>query len=76
MYGVTHVVTIDGHSIFIPAGSTMPIKYNKTIYGRIFRYIFLKLTNILSEGKAFDNQIRPTVILQNAFFQEKRGFQK
>ena len=37
MYGVTHVVAIDGHSRFIPAGSTMPIKNNKTIYERIFR---------------------------------------
>ena len=37
MYGVTHVVAIDGHSRFIPAGSTMPVKNNKTIYERIFR---------------------------------------
>ena len=29
MYGVTHVVAIDGHSRFIPAGSTMPIKITK-----------------------------------------------
>ena len=37
MYGITHVVAIDGHSRFIPAGSTMPVKNNKTIYERIFR---------------------------------------
>ena len=37
MYGVTHVVAIDGHSRFIPTGSTMPIKNNKTIYKRTFR---------------------------------------
>ena len=37
MYGVIHVVAIDGHSRFIPAGSTMPIKNNQTIYEKIFR---------------------------------------
>ena len=37
MYGVTHFVAIDGHSRFIPTGSTMPIKNNKTIYKRTFR---------------------------------------
>ena len=37
MYRVTHVVPIDGHSRFIPAGSTMPIKNNETIYEKIFR---------------------------------------
>ena len=37
MYGVTHVVATDGHSRFLPAGSTMSIKNNQTIYERIFR---------------------------------------
>ena len=37
MYGVTHVVAIDGHSRFIPARLTMPIKNNLTIYERVFR---------------------------------------
>ena len=37
IYGVTHVVATDGHSRFIPAGSTMSIKDNQTIYERIFR---------------------------------------
>ena len=37
MYGVTHVIAIDGHSRFIPAGSTVTIKNNKTIYERSFR---------------------------------------
>ena len=28
MYGVTHVVAIDGHSIFIAGTYTMPVKNN------------------------------------------------
>ena len=36
MYGVTQVIAIDGHSRFIPTGSTKPIKNNKTIHERIF----------------------------------------
>ena len=32
MYGVTHVAAIDGHSRFIVAISTMPVKNNVAIY--------------------------------------------
>ena len=39
MYGVVHVVAIDGHSRFIVAGTTMPTKNNVKIYKNIYRYI-------------------------------------
>ena len=39
MYGVVHVVAIDGHSRFIVAGTTMPVKNNVKIYKYIHRYI-------------------------------------
>ena len=32
MYGATHVAAIDGHSRFVVAGTTMPVKNNSTIY--------------------------------------------
>jgi len=35
MYGVTHVAAIDGHSRYILATSTMPIKNNIVIYDDI-----------------------------------------
>jgi len=38
MYGVTHVIAIDGHSRFIVGGITIPIKNNLLIYGDIYRY--------------------------------------
>ena len=37
MYGVTHVIAIDGHSRFIVAHSTMPIKNNAIIYDEVYR---------------------------------------
>ncbi|XP_066930020.1 uncharacterized protein [Clytia hemisphaerica] len=37
MYGVTHVAAIDGHSRFVVATSTMPVKNNLTIYREIYR---------------------------------------
>ena len=37
MYGVTHVVAIDGHSRFILANSIMPVKNNVIIYDEIYR---------------------------------------
>jgi len=36
MYGATHVIGIDGHSRFIVACKTMPIKNNKIIYEHIY----------------------------------------
>ena len=43
-YGVTHVAAIDGHSRFVVAHSTMPIKNNGVIYSDIYKevsfYIF------------------------------------
>ena len=38
MYGVTHVAAIDGHSRFIVAASTMPVKSNRLIYDTVYRY--------------------------------------
>ena len=45
MYGVTHVLEIDGHSRFITAFSKMPIKNNAIIYDEVYRYIFYSLEN-------------------------------
>ena len=39
MYGVVHVVAIDGHNRFIVAGTTMPAKNNVKIYKYMYRYI-------------------------------------
>ena len=43
MYGVTHVLAIDGHSRFITAFSTMPIKSNAMIYDEVYRYVFYSM---------------------------------
>ena len=37
MYGCTHVLAIDGHSRFIVANSTMPVKNNLRIYDEVYR---------------------------------------
>lgn len=37
MYGVTHVVAVDGFSKKIVAHSTMPIKNNLIIYEEVYR---------------------------------------
>ena len=37
MYGVTHVAAIDGHSRFVVAGTTIPVKSNLTIYREIYK---------------------------------------
>ena len=37
MYETTHVVTIDAHSRFVVAASTLPIKKNVVIYDQIYR---------------------------------------
>lgn len=37
MFGVTHVVAVDGFSKKVVAHSTMPIKNNLTIYEDVFR---------------------------------------
>ncbi|KAI3359386.1 hypothetical protein L3Q82_002888 [Scortum barcoo] len=41
MYGVTHVVAIDGFSSKVVAHSTMPIKNNLTIYKDVYRHAVL-----------------------------------
>lgn len=37
MYGVTHVVAIDGHSRYVVAAFTMPVKNNVVIYEHVYR---------------------------------------
>ena len=37
MYGVTHMVAIDGHSRFVVAASKLPIKNNIVYYDQIYR---------------------------------------
>ena len=39
MYGVTHVVAIDGHFLFIAGAYTIPVKSNLVIYEEVFRYV-------------------------------------
>ena len=36
MYGVTHVIAIDGHSRFIAGHTTMPVKNNIIIYDEVY----------------------------------------
>jgi hypothetical protein len=40
MFGVTHVLAIDGYSSKIVAWSTMPIKNNLVIYDEVYRLVF------------------------------------
>ena len=39
MYGVVHVVAIDGHSRFITCGAAMPMKSNKVIHAEAYKFI-------------------------------------
>ena len=39
MFGVTHVIAVDGHSKKIVANATMPIKNNLTIYEQVYRSV-------------------------------------
>ena len=38
MYGATHIAAIDGHSRFVVACATMPIKNNEAIYEQVYRF--------------------------------------
>ena len=40
IYGVVHVVAIDGYSRYITFGATMPRKNNKVIYAEVYRLFF------------------------------------
>lgn len=40
MYGVTHVIAVDGYSAKIVGYTTLPIKNNLSIYGNVYRYFF------------------------------------
>ena len=40
MFGVTHVIAIDGYSSYIVGYSTMSRKNNLTIYADVYRYVF------------------------------------
>ena len=39
MYGVVHIVAIDGHSHYIMGEATMLRKNNKVIYASVYRFI-------------------------------------
>lgn len=39
MFGVTHVVAVDGYSSKIVANATMPIKNNLIIYEQVYRWV-------------------------------------
>ena len=43
MYGVTQIIAIDGHSHFIAAFLTMPIKNNAITYDEVYWYVFYSL---------------------------------
>ena len=53
MYGVTHVAAIDGHSRFVVAGTTMPVKNNLTIYREIYKYGFYLLSFVKCTSRYF-----------------------
>ena len=49
MYGVVHVVAIDGHARYITFGAGMPRKNNKVIYTEVYRlFIFTYHTCLVS----------------------------
>ena len=48
IYGVVHVVAIDGYSRYITFGATMPRKNNKVIYAEVYRLFFLYLSYLFS----------------------------
>lgn len=39
MFGVTHVIAVDGYSRKIVANTTMPVKNNLTIYDEVYRSV-------------------------------------
>ena len=43
LYGVKHILAIDGHSRFFAAFSTMPINNDAIIYDQVYRYCFYRL---------------------------------
>ena len=46
MFGVTHVLAIDGYSRLIVAHLTIPVKNNILIYEYIYRYNYIKISSI------------------------------
>ena len=53
MYEVTRVAAIDGHSRFVVAGTTMPVKNNLTIYREIYKYGFYLLSFVKCTSRYF-----------------------
>lgn len=39
MYGVTHILAIDGYSKKIVSHTTIPVKNNQTIYEEVYRLV-------------------------------------
>ena len=53
MYEVTRVAAIDGHSRFVVAGTTMPVKNNLRIYREIYKYGFYLLSFVKCTSRYF-----------------------
>ena len=53
MYEVTRVAAIDGHSRFVVAGTTMPVKNNLTIHREIYKYGFHLLSFVKCTSRYF-----------------------
>ena len=49
IYGVTHILAIDGHSRFIASFSTMPIKNNAIIYDKVYVFNSLEFQTLFEE---------------------------
>lgn len=39
MFGVTHVIAVDGYSYRVVGHATMPVKNNLTIYEEVYRLV-------------------------------------
>lgn len=42
MFGVTHVIAVDGYSSKVVAHATMPVKNNLTIYEEVYRFVCIQ----------------------------------
>jgi len=51
MFGVTHVIAVDGHSKKIVANATLPVKNNLAIYEEVYRsvlYVMFDQTDFIN----------------------------
>ena len=47
MFGLTHVIAVDGYSGMIVAYKSMPTKNNLTIYEDVYRQVFCKQKRLI-----------------------------